>query len=304
MTGGPPIERCDGPACRLRARDLGLLAGVGRLVACLGRCDVPVAAVAGGRALTIRARGRIEPATVTPLPPQTGAPVLLRDAALADQPTLAAARRRGAWRALATLAPASARESVARLGPLPGAAQSAEGAQSAQSQQTGGFGGRVLCERDPHLVLQGAAVVARGDATPHLAVRVPAAWSVARAAVERAAADARAADLIGDLALDRGVEPVAAARLARAAELGADWYDRHPTRLCAVSGDVLRPGLYELPADARAADAIAAAGGAVAGLLVAAVGYVLCDGETTTDTSRPAPAALVVFHAGREPAIC
>src|SRR5262249_32129175 len=129
-------------------------------------------------------------------------------------------------------------------------------------------------------------------------------WSLARAALERAAAEARAADLIGDLVLDRGVEPVAAARLARAAEAGADWYDRHPTRLCAVSGDVLRPGVYELPADARAADAVAAAGGAVAGFLVATIGYLVCDGETTTDTSVPAPAALVVFHAGREPAIC
>src|SRR5262249_34227068 len=162
--------RCDGPACRLRARDLGLSPGDGRAVTCLGRCDVPVAAVAGGRALTIRARGRIEPATGGALPPQPGAPVLLRDAALADQPTLAAAQRRGAWRALATLAPGAARILVARVGP--GAGVSAE---------SGAFAGRVVCERDPHLVLQGAAVVGRAAAPPEGGVRAAAPAGRARA---------------------------------------------------------------------------------------------------------------------------
>jgi NADH:ubiquinone oxidoreductase subunit F (NADH-binding) len=158
-----------------------------------------------------------------------------------------------------------------------------------------------LCERDPHLVLEGAAVVARADATPHLAVRVPAAWLDARAALERAAAEARAADLAGALSLDSGVDPVRAARLARAAQLGVDWYERHLTLLCAASGDVLRPGLYELPAGASVADALAAAGGAVDGLFSAPAARFGCDGEATTDAARAAPAALLVFVARRGP---
>ena len=145
---GSSLLRCDGPACRLRARDCGLAAGDGEAGGCLGRCDAPVAAVAGGRALTIVARGRIEPWTAPPVRPQPGAPVLLRDAGFSDQPTLAAARRRGAYASLVTLDAARAAELVAAIGP-PGYAGA------------GAFAARVLCERDPHLLVEGLAIRAR-----------------------------------------------------------------------------------------------------------------------------------------------
>jgi len=286
------FQRCIGPACRLHAGDLGLgnLEGDGQGVACLGRCDVPVAAEAHGRSLTIVRRGAIEPSSPAPLPRQPAATVLLRDAAFADQHTLEAARRRGAWRAAAVLGATAARDLVALL---PSRAEAPAHA----------FAGRVLCERDPHLVLEGAAVIGRAEATPHLAVRVPAAWIDARAALGRAAAEARDADLAGELSCDRGVDPVRAARLGRAAQLGVDWYERHLTLVCAVSGDVLRPGVYELPAGASVADALAAAGGAVEGVCIATAARFDCDGETVGDAAAPAPRALVVYRSTRD-AIC
>src|SRR6185312_7125400 len=95
--------RCDGPACRLRAGDCGLGARDGEATGCLGRCDVPVAAEEAGRALTIVARWRLEPYQAPALPAQPGAPVILRDAGFRDQADFAAARRRGAYGALAKL---------------------------------------------------------------------------------------------------------------------------------------------------------------------------------------------------------
>jgi hypothetical protein len=171
------IEVCDGPACRLRAADLGLGA-VGRPVGCLGRCDVPVAAVDGERALTIVARGCIEPYAPPPLPPQPFVPILLRAA--------------------------------------------------------------------------------------------------------RTGANAFAACVLRPKEVEPGGE------------------GEHATRLCAVSGDVLRPGVYELLAIATVADAVAAAGGAVDGLLVATVGGYLADGEWGGDLARAIPTALVVLHQRRD----
>ena len=81
---------------------------------------------------------------------------------------------------------------------------------------------------------------------------------------------------------------VQAAFVARAAGLAA----AHETILCAVSGDVLRPGLYELLAGAPVAAAIAAAGGVIHGLRVA-------QPHASLDLAAPAPPALVVRHAGR-----
>src|SRR6185503_20943896 len=94
------LQRCDAGACRLRARDLGLGDGDGAPGACLGRCDGPVAAERDGRALTLVARGRVEPWSSPPLPRQPAPPVVLRDAGLPDQPLEAAARRRDAYAAL------------------------------------------------------------------------------------------------------------------------------------------------------------------------------------------------------------
>ena len=96
--------RCDGPACRLRAGDCGLGAADGEATACLRRCDVPVAASDGGAGADHRRTraGRALP----------GARRCRRSRAcrcccatrgFADQPTLAAARRRGAYLALAKI---------------------------------------------------------------------------------------------------------------------------------------------------------------------------------------------------------
>jgi NADH:ubiquinone oxidoreductase subunit F (NADH-binding) len=91
--------------------------------------------------------------------------------------------------------------------------------------------------------------------------------------------------------------------LARAAACGLAWWQRHATRLCAVSGDVLRPGLYELGDGATIAEALAAAGGVVDGVRIAGAGFVLADGVVTRALDAPAPFALVAYHARREP-IC
>jgi hypothetical protein len=252
------IQRCDGPACRLRAGDLGLAAVDGEPGPCLGRCDVPVAALRAGRALTIVTRGRVEPYAPPPLPRQPAPPVLLRDAGFADQPTEAAARRRGAYMALGKLTATAAAELVAAVA-------------HASWSGPGAFAGRVLEERDPHLVAEGRAIAERAGK--------PAAG------------------------LDAGLDAVAAARLVRAAQFGADWLARHATRLCAVSGDVLRPGLYELADGATIADALAAAGGVVDGVRVSEASAVLADGTAAKDVTAPAPVALVALHARRDP-IC
>jgi len=241
------IDWCDGPACRLRSGDLGLPAGNrAEGVACLGRCETPVAGQRQGRALVL-VNGRIEPWTPPSLPRQPAVPVLLRDAGFADQPIDAVARRRGAYAATDKLTANAARELVAHVvrptwaGP-------------------GAFAARVLEERDPHLVHEGHAVAERAGAR---------------------------------------VDAVNAARLVRAAQLGVDWLDRHATLLCAISGDVLRPGLYELADGATIADALAAAGGVVDGMRVSTASSVLADGAATQDLAAPAPVALVAYHAGR-----
>jgi len=89
----------------------------------------------------------------------------------------------------------------------------------------------------------------------------------------------------------------------RAAQHGVDWLERHATILCALSGDVLRPGLYELGSGATIAEALAAAGGVVDGVRVATAGTLVADGTATTDLAAPAPAALIALHAARDP-IC
>ncbi len=126
----------------------------------------------------------------------------------------------------------------------------------------GAFAERVLRERDPHLVAEGEAIAARAGAR---------------------------------------VDAVTAARLVRAAQHGAGWLARHGTVLCAVSGDVLRPGLYELGDGATVTEALAAAGGVVDGVRVSTAALVVADGAATTDLTMPAPASLVALHARRDP---
>jgi NADH:ubiquinone oxidoreductase subunit F (NADH-binding) len=124
----------------------------------------------------------------------------------------------------------------------------------------GAFAGRVLEERDPHLLREGREIAARGDAV---------------------------------------VDEIDAARLVRAAQSGLAWLEAHETVLCAISGDVLRPGLYELGAGATIAEALAAAGGVVDGVRTSTPGRMVADGVTTTDLAAPAPVALVALHRRR-----
>ena len=157
-------------------------------------------------------------------------------------------------------------------------------------------GGRV---RRARLARARSALVAEGEA---IAARAAAAASEGAAAASEGAAAASE----GAAAASEGaaaVDAVTAARLVRAAQAGLDWLAAHSTVLCAVSGDVLRPGLYELPAGASIAEALAAAGGVIDGVRVSTASAVVADGAPTTDLAAPAPAALVAHHARRDP-IC
>jgi hypothetical protein len=317
------LQLCDGPACRLRARDLGV--DDGDKVGCLGRCDAPVAATAAGRALTLWRRGGApEPLAAPGAQRGPDEPVLLRDLFWPDQAQLAAARRRGAWRALAAAASGGAR-ALASLLAAPAVAPCV--LVDAAPTTPGDFGARPLCERDPHLVLEGACLAACAVGAARAIVRVRAGWDDATAALATAAAAARAAALDGGVAIDVGgalaapdgawrIAVADAARLARATAIatrdgdgapdddgvarGRAWWSAHATRLCALSGDVHRPGVYELPAAATVADALAAAGGVVDGARVAAFGAALADGAVVTDVAGAAPAALVVLNARRD----
>src|SRR5205085_686971 len=90
--GQPAVAQwvCEGPACRMRAQD-GIPAPEGTPTACPGRCDTPIAALTSTRSNT--------PIPSPPYVPVGREAVLLRDVLFADQPSLAAARSRGAWRA-------------------------------------------------------------------------------------------------------------------------------------------------------------------------------------------------------------
>ena len=190
------MRRCDGPACRLRGGDCGLGAADGR------RPGVSVAAMCRSRRSTARgAHNRLaradQPYLAPPLPPQPGAPMILRDAGFRDQPTLPAARRRGAYRTLAKIDAARAGELVASVA---GGGFDGDGA----------FAARVLCERDPHLVVEGLAIVARGAGAP---TRVPPALAEAATAAREQVGEFTVADV-------DGAAIVHAARVARVASFG------------------------------------------------------------------------------------
>jgi SLBB domain/Respiratory-chain NADH dehydrogenase 51 Kd subunit len=348
------LRVCDGPACRLRAHDLRLDRDGGATpVGCLGRCDAPVAAWSHERPLVIARRGSLEAARVPAYERQRGpwAPALLRDVFFVDQPQLAAARRRGAYRALAAVA--SGEPHIVEDEQLRGAtalaslvaqpAPSALALVDALATEPGEFAMRPLCERDPHVVVEGACLAALAVGAARVVVRVRAGWPEAAAALATAITEAQAADLLagvavavevagsidapgdaprdapgGDAAADEAAWLLPAARAAALVRVAAiatqappgedgfglayHWWSQHAPSLCAVSGDVLRPGVYELPLDATVADALAAAGGVIDGVRVAPLGAYLADGVLARDAARPLPTALVVFHSARDAA--
>ncbi len=343
------LRVCDGPSCRLRAQDLGLDDVDGARVGCLGRCDMPVAAWSQARPLVIARRGHLEAAVTPAYERQRGPwePALLRDIYFVDQHALPAARRRGAYRALAAVAAGEPhivedehlRGATALASLLAQPRPSSLVLVDALTTSAGEFATRPLCERDPHVVVEGACLAALAVGAPRAIVRVRAGWPEAERALAAAIAAARAAGLlagvdvavavVGDVdapdaddaaAADDSDDDAAwilpaarAAALVRVAAVatqplpGEDgfalayhWWSLHAPSLCAVSGDVLRPGVYELPLDATVADALAAAGGVIDGVRVAALGGYLADGVCARDAARPLPTALVVFNARRD----
>jgi hypothetical protein len=104
-----------------------------------------------------------------------------------------------------------------------------------------------------------------------------------------------------------------AARLARASTIaaaGSDaddglarahaWWPAHLTRLCAISGDVARPGVYELSVRATVGHAVGAAGGVIDGVRTAILGQAIGDGAWLNRDSRGLPTGLIAFHRGRD----
>ena len=270
-------------------------------------------------------------------------PALLRDIYFVDQRELSAARRRGAYRALAAVASGEPhivedeqlRGATALASLLAQPQPSPVALVDAVTTSVGEFATRPLCERDPHAVVEGACLAALAVGASRAIVRVRAGWPEAERALVAAVADARRAELLAGVDVDvavigdvtapatsdaaddasdawslpapRAVALVRVAAIATQALPGEDgfslayhWWSLHAPSLCAVSGDVLRPGVYELPLDATVADALAAAGGVVDGVRVAELGGYLADGVLARDATRPLPTALVVFHARRE----
>jgi hypothetical protein len=315
-----PLYVCDGPACRLRARDLELTIPRPQRVPCIGRCDGPVAAftVAGdaprvlARELMLVRRGADpQPAAAPGAQRGPHEPVRLRDLLLSDQPDLDMARRRGAYRGI---------EAPVELGQLlpdawPANARAAVLVVDAGGGKPGQFALRPICERDPHAVIAGMLIAARSARSTRASLRLRQPWLEARRALERAIADAVAAGLTADVTLTivDGDAPAPADALAVTAELivalphilqrDLSWWTSHPLRLCAISGDVLRPGVYELPGPTTVADAIAAAGGVVDGPRTSTVSSFLADGVAHTGArlDLPAPEGLIVAHARRDP---
>jgi hypothetical protein len=360
------LRVCDGPSCRLRASDLDLwrgLDGGAAPVGCLGRCDTPVAAWSHERPLVIERRGSLAAAVTPAYERQRGPwePALLRDIYFVDQPELAAARRRGAYRALAAVASGDPhiveddelRGATALASLVAQPVPSAWALVDAVATSAGEFATRPLCERDPHAVVEGACLAALAVGASRAIVRVRAGWPEAERALATAVAAATAAELLAgvDVAVEvagtidapGGDEALAVAGDAPAANDAADrepgdggawflpaaraaalvrvaaiatqalpgedgfglayhWWSLHAPSLCAISGDVLRPGVYELPLAATVADALVAAGGVIDGVRVAELGAYLADGVIARDAARPLPTALVVFHARRDAA--
>jgi hypothetical protein len=321
---GSSFYVCDGPVCRWRARDLGLPPPA-RSLPCLGRCDAPAAALTVEneaprpllRELTIVRRG-LDPEPAHPPGAQRGPnePVLLRDLLLADQRELATARRRGAYRTLELLPADLAQLLATATGRWPAQARASVVIVADELRADGCFALRPILGRDPHAVLEGALLAAHAAHARHVVLELRREWARARQVVTAALAEAQRAELTGEVTVEISTSDDAApapeaGTLRIGTELavvlphvlrnGASWWQEHAPRLVSISGDVLHPGVYELPRAATVGDAVAAAGGVVDGVRFSTLGSFLADGvaHPAPEADQPAPSGLIVANARR-----
>ena len=197
--------RCIGPACRMRALD-GVAAPPGEPMACSGRCETPIAALTGER-------------SVTPAPSPIrahGGEVLLANIGHEDQPSLAAARSRGAWRAWESMRGRPPSELIAEVVASGLAGRGGAGFPTGRKWQAVRdapgdlkylvvnadegepitFKDRPILERDPHLLLEGMRLAAHAVGATvgiiYLRYEYPEAAVILTAAI----AEARAAGLL------------------------------------------------------------------------------------------------------------
>ena len=326
---------CDGPICRLNGCDrlLGELEGATPMP-CAGRCDEPIPVLVGDRYLVGEpGMGLREAPTPLPVPNPGG----LEECCFAHvrepgRATLDGSRATGGWtaleRAVRELSPGGVLDLVEASG-LAGRggagfptgrkwravaeAVSPSGGPktivcNADEGEPGCFKDRVLMDHDPHAVLEGMALAAFATGAPRGFVYLRYEYPHTQAILERAIAEARAANLLGEgiLGTDfsfevcvrrgggayicgeetsllnslEGVHPFPRNRppfpvthgfeqtptavnnvetlasvppIVARGEDGPDWYaglgsgEHKGTKIISLSGDVARPGNYEVP---------------------------------------------------------
>jgi len=199
---------CDGPACRMRRQD-GAAQPEGRPAPCTGRCDTPIAGLLPDRSVT--------PDPSPPFRDSGEEPILLAHAHHTDQPSLAAARRRGAYRAWEAARGRPPEEIVAAVaasglcgrggagfpaGAKWQAVRAAAGAPryvvaNADEGEPVTFKDRPILERDPHLLLEGMRIAAHAVGASIGIVYLRYEYPEAEGILNRAVAEARAAGILG-----------------------------------------------------------------------------------------------------------
>jgi len=206
--GEPARWSCQGPACRMRRHD-GARQPPGRPAPCTGRCETPIAALLPDRSLT--------PEPSPPVRFSGHEPLLLAHVHHADQPSLAAARGRGAyraWEAARARPPEAIVAEVAASG-LCGrggagfpagakwhAVRAAAGAPkavvaNADEGEPVTFKDRPILERDPHLLLEGMRIAAHAVGASIGIVYLRYEYPEAEGILNGAVAEARAAGILG-----------------------------------------------------------------------------------------------------------
>ncbi|MSP59998.1 MAG: hypothetical protein EXR72_06590 [Myxococcales bacterium] len=205
--GGSALYACAGPACRMRAQD-GAAIPEGSTIACPGRCDTPIAALSDDRSIT--------PAPSPPCIATGHELVLLTNAAHEDQPSLVAARGRGAWRVWEKASLRAPAEIIATLSASGLAGRGGAGfptgvkwqavrdavgdlkyvVVNADEGEPITFKDRPILERDPHLLLEGMRIAAHAVGARQGIIYLRYEYPEAKGILETAIAEARAAGLL------------------------------------------------------------------------------------------------------------